>query len=278
MANSSDNVFAGMSMSNKVVVVTGGARGQGAAEVVRIAEAGATVVIADVLDDEGTNLEKSLVDRRLNVTFQHLDVTSADDWVLLAEWLLSNHGEVHGLVNNAGTLSSGRVGEAQTVAEWDQVMDINVKGALLGMTNLVSLMRPGASIVNVGSSAGLTAHYRAAYTTSKWALRGLSKVAAMEFGQRNVRVNTIMPGMIDSPMTADLATEAKQAQLEATPLGRIGLVDDVAALVHFLLADYSSYICGAEIPVDGGFTSHGGVKTVSDTVRQVLANAKMPDS
>lgn len=130
------------------------------------------------------------------------------------------------------------------------------------------LMTRGSSIVNVGSSAALTAHYPVAYTTSKWALRGLSRAAALELGPRGIRVNTIHPGYIETEMTASAAPAFRKANIRETPLGRTGSVDEVAPLVVFLMSDESSFISGAEIPVDGGLTAHGGVKSLSDVLRR----------
>ena len=257
-------------LTGKIIVVTGGAGGQGAAHTTLLAGSGATVVTTDVRDDEGIALARRLSEDSTDVQYRRLDVTNADDWTRLADWLSTTYHEIHGLVNNAGSLSVGRVGEATTIAEWDRVMAVNVTGPLLGMTMLGQLLAPGASVVNIGSSAGVTAHYRVAYTASKWALRGLSRCAALEYGARGIRVNTVLPGMIDTPMTAGLASLAKQAQIAETPMGRAGTVADVASVVRFLLSDESAYLSGTEIMVDGGFTAHGGVKSISDAARAAV--------
>jgi 3alpha(or 20beta)-hydroxysteroid dehydrogenase len=127
-------------------------------------------------------------------------------------------------------------------------------------------MGAGSSIVNVGSVAGLTGHYTAAYTASKWGLRGLSRVAATEYGSRGIRVNTIHPGFIETDMTANAPSAMRASQLELTPLERFGDVADVAGVAVFLISDAAAYISGADIPVDGGFTSSAGAKYMADRI------------
>jgi NAD(P)-dependent dehydrogenase (short-subunit alcohol dehydrogenase family) len=145
-----------------------------------------------------------------------------------------------------------------------------VTGTLLGIQALTPLMGDGGSVIVVGSVAGLTGHFPVAYTASKWALRGLAKAACLELGPRGIRVNTVHPGYIETPMTASAAPAFRGANIAETPLGRTGTVHEVAPLVLFLVSDESTFISGAEIPVDGGMTAHGGVKSISDAVRQSI--------
>jgi 3alpha(or 20beta)-hydroxysteroid dehydrogenase len=260
-------------LTGRTFVVTGAARGQGAAEAEILVREGARVIGPDVLDDEGSALAA-----RLNalgpgsMEYRHLDVSSESQWAALAGYLSPPGGSpaagtVHGLVNNAGVPYRARLMDMD-ITGWDRVIGINLTGTMLGMRTLVPLMPSDgtASIVNIGSIAGLHAHHALAYTVSKWGQRGLTKVAALELAPRGIRVNAVHPGPIDTPISAGADPVFLRATVEQTLLGREGQPEEVARLVVFLLSDLASYITGAEIPVDGGHTSHGGTKPIVDAL------------
>lgn len=244
-------------VQDRVIVVTGAAGGQGAAEAIALRDEGAIVVATDVQSFAGEEADR--VHRR------HLDVTAPEEWQALAGWLRERFGTVDGLINNAGTPSRARLGEVE-LQEWNRALAINLTGPMLGIQALSPLMGKGASIVNVGSVAGLTAHYTAAYTASKWGLRGLTRTAAMELGPRGIRVNAVHPGYIETPMTATAPPAFKGANEALTPLGRIGSAEEVAALMVFLCSDECPFLTGADIPVDGGLSSGGTAKALSDAL------------
>lgn len=246
-------------MDDKVVLVTGGASGQGRAEATALAAEGASVIVGDIVfpdDQETPGIER----------FQ-LDVTSPDDWQAAAAFVVERYGHLDGLVNNAGVAFHASLLEV-TLEDWDRVFRINATGPLLGMQAMVPHMPRGSSIVNVCSLSALTGMWVAAYTSSKWALRGLSRVASVELGYLGIRVNAIFPGAVQSPMAKGRSAAFDEALLAEIPLGRVGLPEDFAPLIVFLCSDDSSWMSGAEISVDGGAWAHGGTKLMYDKVRE----------
>lgn len=238
-------------LDGKVAIITGAARGQGAAEARLFAAEGARVVVADVLDDEGKAVAAEIGDAAV---YTHLDVTDEGQWadaVALAE---RTFGPVTVLVNNAGILLFQAVHKTE-LDDFDRVLRVNVHGVFLGMKAVTPSMEKagGGSIVNISSTAGLQGlPYLAAYVASKWAVRGLTKSAAIDLGHKGIRVNSVHPGGIDTPMVA--GTSADAPFYKRLPVARMGSADESARAVLFLASDEASYIAGAELAVDGGAT------------------------
>jgi 3alpha(or 20beta)-hydroxysteroid dehydrogenase len=252
-------------LDGKVVVVTGAARGQGAEEARALAAAGATVIATDVLDFAPFDIDGQGWDAG-TVVERHLDVTDADGWTQLATWLRDEYGRVDALVNNAGVAARERLPDVSLDA-WQRTFAINVTGPMLGIQALVPLMPAGSSIVNICSVAALSGHAAAAYTSSKWALRGLTRAASLELGERGIRVNAVMPGLVDTPLMESASPAFFAAALAEIPLGRVGLPADIAPTIVFLCSEDSAYYNGAEIVIDGGLTAHVSHKGIADATR-----------
>nr|WP_253945312.1 SDR family NAD(P)-dependent oxidoreductase [Nocardioides sp. zg-DK7169] len=228
-------------------MVTGAARGQGAAEATLFAELGATVVLTDVLADEVGALADKIGG---SATHHRHDTSSAADWARVVEAVRAEHGRLDVLVNNAGVYRTGELTDWPE-ADLRAVLDINLLGPVLGMQAVVPLMPAGSSIVNVASISGLRGHAGALpYAASKWGLRGASRSAARELGPRGIRVNCVCPGSVDTPMIAGSTMD-----LSHLPIPRRGTADEVAAMVAFLASDVSGYTTGADFVVDGGATA-----------------------
>jgi 3alpha(or 20beta)-hydroxysteroid dehydrogenase len=240
-------------LAGKVAIITGGSRGQGEAEARLFAAEGAKVVIADVLDDAGAEVAASL---GADARFEHLDVTDEENWKTVVAAAEEAFGHPSVLVNNAGILAFNSILH-QDAAEYRRVLDINLTGSFLGIKTVGRSMRKGGggSIINISSNGGMEGlPMLAAYTSSKWGMRGLSRSAAIELGPFGIRVNTVHPGGIDTPMTRfEGMTDAQMAGFyQRLPIKRQGTVDDVAPVVLFLASDEAGYVTGAEYAVDGG--------------------------
>jgi 3alpha(or 20beta)-hydroxysteroid dehydrogenase len=237
---------------DKIILVSGAARGQGAAEVRRLIKEGARVVLGDVREQEGLELAASLGGC---ASFMRLDVSDVADWDKVVAHC-GQLGGLHGLVNNAGIYQPKPIRDTDPEL-LEAHFRVNQLGVVLGLKSSAPLMQRsgGGSIVNVSSTAGLQGIPNAiAYVGTKWAVRGMTKTAALELASGNIRVNSVHPGLIDTPMLGSRARDDLERRAAMIPLKRMGTVDDVTNLVLFLLSDESAYVTGAEISVDGGLS------------------------
>jgi NAD(P)-dependent dehydrogenase (short-subunit alcohol dehydrogenase family) len=245
-------------LDGKVALISGGARGQGAAEARTFAKEGAKVVFGDIRDQAGKQVEAEIRAGGGEAVYVHLDVTSEEDWRHAVEEAVRRYGKLDILVNNAGIVIPRVPIEARTAEEWDRVMAVNAKGVFLGTKYAIPAMRRagGGSIVNISSIAGIgqSLHQEPAYAASKGAVRIFTKVTASQHAQDNIRCNSVHPGPIDTDMLHDAMSdpEVLQRRLTRVPLGRMGAVEEVVAGVLFLASDDSSYVTGSELVIDGG--------------------------
>jgi NAD(P)-dependent dehydrogenase (short-subunit alcohol dehydrogenase family) len=248
-----------MRLNGKVALISGGARGMGAEEARIFAREGAKVVIGDISEDDGKAVEAQIAEAGGQALFIRLDVTQEADWAKAVDQAVSSFGKLDVLVNNAG-ISSRAFTDDTAIDAWDKIMEINSKGVFLGTRAAVPKMLEdgGGSIINISSIMGLvgSAGGHPAYNASKGAVRIFSKAMAVRYGKDNIRVNSVHPGFMP-PMASGIAYDQDQRRgsLEQTPLGREGRIEEVANAVLFLASDEASYITGAELAVDGGFTA-----------------------
>ena len=242
-------------LDGKIAVITGGARGQGAVEGELFASEGATVVLTDVLDEVGEKAAGQIE----GAEYQHLDVRSESEWQTVVDDVVARHGRIDVLVNNAAIDLIRRL-DATSLEEWNNIIAINQTGTFLGMKTAATAMISGGypgSIVNISSVAGLQGVYgHGAYVGTKFAVRGLTKTAAKEWGRHGIRVNSVHPGLIETPMTENIKAftdpETRRKAERNIPLGRVGQSADIASMVLYLASDESSYCTGQEFVVDGG--------------------------
>ena len=244
-------------LAGKVALVSGGARGMGASHVRSLVAEGAKVVFGDILDAEGELVAKEVGSA---ARYVHLDVTEPDDWTAAVATTIAEFGGIDILVNNAGIVNFGII-EDYELSEWQRILDINLTGVFLGIRAVTRPMKEAGrgSIINISSIEGMAGTIAThGYTATKFAVRGLTKSVAMELGPSGIRVNSIHPGLIKTPMTEWVPEDIFQ-----TALGRVAEPVEVSNLVVYLASDESSYSTGSEFIVDGGCTAGLGHKDFS---------------
>ena len=248
-----------MRLNDKSVLISGGARGMGSVEAKLFCSEGASVIIGDILEDEGRKIEAEINESGGVCIFVRLDVTSEEDWESAVNLAVERFGKLDILINNAGIFPMESI-ENTTVESWDRVMDVNAKGVFLGTKAAIPAMRTsgGGSIINLSSIAGLVGSaYSASYNATKGAVRLLTKSTAIQYAKDGIRANSIHPGLIDTLMASELLSdpELQVKRLASTPMGRTGTAEEIAYGALFLASDESSFITGSELVIDGGFTA-----------------------
>lgn len=245
-------------LDGKVALISGGARGQGAAEAGTFAREGARVVFGDVRDAEGKQVEAAVRAGGGEAVYLHLDVTNEADWRNAVQLATDRYGKLDILINNAAIVIPRVPIEDRTAEEWDRVMAVNAKGVFLGTKHALPPMRRagGGSIVNISSVAGIgqSLHQEPAYAASKGAVRIFTKVTASQYAKDKIRCNSVHPGPVDTEMlhSAMRDPDVLQRRLQRVPLGRMGTVGEIVTAVLYLASDDSSYVTGAELVIDGG--------------------------
>ncbi|MGP6172226.1 glucose 1-dehydrogenase [Microbacterium sp. A196] len=240
-------------LAGKTALITGGAMGMGAAHARAFVAEGAQVVIADLADDAGTALADELGDA---ARFVHLNVTDPAQWESAVAETVGHFGKLNVLINNAGIFTTGSL-EEYTLETWDKTLAINLTGAFLGLKSAVAALAEAApaSVVNISSTAGIEGYPGFhGYSASKWGLRGLTRSAALELADRSIRVNSVHPGGIATPLLQALRT-IEESDLEGSTLERLARPEEITGLLVFLASDESSFVTGAEHVIDGGVTA-----------------------
>lgn len=249
-------------MKDRTVIVTGSARGLGAATAQVLAEEGAAVIICDLLEPEGEATAEQLRTAGHRVLFQKLDVTDEADWAAMVARVKDWAGKVDGLVNNAGIVNrTGITGTPR--ANWERIVAINLTGTFLGIQAVAPAIRDagGGSIVSVSSVAAFVGHNDVGYSATKAGILGITRTAAAEYADWNIRVNAVCPGIMVSNLNAGGAH--LEPWRRATPIGRHGKLVETARAITFLLSDEASFVTGAELAVDGGFLAAGSARRIS---------------
>ena len=254
-------------LDGKVALISGGSRGQGEAQARLFAREGASVVLADVLDAEGELVAASINDTGGDGVYHHLDVTQQSEWKATVDAAVEQYGRLDILVNNAG-IARVKLIEESSLQDYLDVIMVNQIGVWLGMQAAIPAMKEagGGCIINTSSTAGLEGYPGlGAYVSSKFAVRGMTKVAAQELGQFNIRVNSVHPGPIDTPMIRDpqIATREPGDDSFNAPISRVGRPDEVAAMMLFIAAD-ATYSTGSEFVIDGGVTAGSSLNRSRD--------------
>jgi NAD(P)-dependent dehydrogenase (short-subunit alcohol dehydrogenase family) len=245
-------------LRGKIAMITGGARGMGAAHGTIFAREGASVLLLDILDREGEALAAELRNSTFDVRYMRLDVSSPTDWDAAVALVETRWGKLNILVNNAGIVGTKNALDVETETDWQQVTDVNQRGVWLGMQACVPAMRRagGGSIVNISSMngvVGLPGYF--SYQASKGAVRMMTKSAALSYAADNIRVNTVCPGVVLTPMAEEDGDAMNTALIAATPLRRAAHPEEVSWGVLFLASDEASFITGTELIIDGGYTA-----------------------
>jgi 3alpha(or 20beta)-hydroxysteroid dehydrogenase len=262
-------------LAGKVALITGAAAGQGRADAELFVREGAAVMLTDIDRAQGEAVAARLSQAGGRAAFRAQDVASEEAWTEVVAATVAAFGGLHILVNNAGTIARQGILETR-LDDWNRTLAVNLTGPLLGMKHCAPAIREvgGGAIVNISSTAGMTAYDDAAYTASKWGLRGLTKTAALQFAAWNIRVNSIHPATIAETGFARHGGEGfAEAAAAAIPLGRLGLPRETAELVLFLASDEAAFITGAEIAIDGGYIA-GGTVHLRSRVRAELARRR----